>query len=351
MKVFFLDVAQGTCQILLTGNQRAIVIDTGSSADTALRLLKLLRIQTIELLILSHSHNDHLGGTTKSSKRTNALRPQAVAGIASAYRGAIDRYAYVYDSDFKTKPIARFLQQELNSGRMNSEQLFPLVANERPVELWHSVDQSTTLSAIAPLGGHHLIASLDENPNACAAILELRHRGHRILFTSDSEYSMWRDIHRLRNSTSIQCKVATVPHHGGQMQGTKSDLDWLCNTAIKADYAIISAGTSNTYGHPTRDVVRAFQKSGSHVMCTQITERCCNDLESVRPGVIGPILYPSRSKSAADKTSSSKSRNVACTGTIVATLSNSGITVERDTEHRNGVNNLARRGFLPMCRS
>jgi len=77
MKVLFVDVGQGTCQIILLGGRRAIIIDAGASADVPLRTLRLFRIETIELLIVSHSHADHSGGFAKRHR----LKEDAITGI------------------------------------------------------------------------------------------------------------------------------------------------------------------------------------------------------------------------------------------------------------------------------
>ncbi len=363
MRVLFLDVGQGTCQIILIGGQRAIVIDTGSHPNTVLRALQLFRIQQIELLCVSHSHSDHFGGAAfalAKSKRQSSS-PSATLGILAAYQGAIKKIAYVQDSEFKGSPFGRFLVELIRKKVLQVEQCMAIEASVHPKALWQSVDKKTKLVVISPFGGTTIEALEANKPNASSAIIELRHRGEKIVFAADSEYSAWRDVIRLRTNRPVECRILTMPHHGGLMDGSVEDLEWFQSKAVKPEVVIVSVGTRNKHRHPHEEAIMAMTQIGSHVCCTQITGKCCANLEAIRPGVIGPILNPSRSQTKKDgrnKTVDKKKRgqnvfvsgNVACAGTIVANLDDSGIRVERLSEHSSGVDRLVVGGNSPMCR-
>jgi len=66
LSVYFLDVGQGDCEILQTGNH-TIVIDTATEemASRIVSFLKSKSVQTIDLLILTHPHADHIGSATE----------------------------------------------------------------------------------------------------------------------------------------------------------------------------------------------------------------------------------------------------------------------------------------------
>lgn len=348
MRVLFVDVGQGTCQIVLTGQRRAIVIDAGSSPGSAIRILRLLRIETIELLILSHSHIDHSGGLATKRRR---LQDEAVSGILVDYRGAIGRIAYVFDSDFRLRPVGQYLVKMVREGHLKKEQLLHFVASEKPYPLWISDNKVTRIAALSPLGGDHLLAFESQNPNASSAILELRHLSQKIIFAADSEFEQWREVYRLRGEKPLVCKALTMPHHGGLMKGTAEDLRWFCEDAVDSEIVVVSVGTINQHKHPREEVIRAMSLSGCEIVCTQITEKCCNKLESVRPGVIGPPRFPGKSSIHTDLTRSGKrSRNVACAGTVSALLDDKGIVIERKDEHRIGVDQLVKVGHSPLCR-
>ena len=81
---YFLDVGQGTSQILYLGRRRAVVIDgdPGEAAAVPLQLLQDLRVKSIEALIVTHNHADHQDGAVR---------------ILSAYKDRVKRVAYLVD--------------------------------------------------------------------------------------------------------------------------------------------------------------------------------------------------------------------------------------------------------------
>jgi competence protein ComEC len=63
------DIGQGDALVLNLHNQRAIVIDVGPDPELIDRCLHQLGIKEIPLLILTHSHADHVGGLAGAKKR------------------------------------------------------------------------------------------------------------------------------------------------------------------------------------------------------------------------------------------------------------------------------------------
>lgn len=361
MRVLFVDVGQGTCQVILTGDRRAIVIDTGSHPRTVMRVLRLFRVETIELLCISHNDEDHSGGaaTPRARKKGKWKKPPSLMmGVLAHYQDAIETIAFVPDAKFAKSRFGKYLVRLEDEGKLHPEQLVIIEAQATPKLLWESKCKATQLAVISPLGGTTASALVKANANASSAILELRHRGQKIVFAADSEYSQWRDVLRLRNNRPVECRAITIPHHGGFMSGKLSDLKWFANAAVKADIAIVSVGTRNGYGHPDRETIREFAGTTSQVCCTQITEQCCVDLESVRPSVVGVPRFPCRTSTAKDvkrktrKDGSTviRSNNVGCATTIEALLTDNGIEFERLDEHSKGVDKLVAAGHTPLCR-
>ncbi len=63
LDVAFLDVGQGDCS-LVGSNGQYVLIDSGENemGNTVLRYLDQLKIDTIDVMILTHPHSDHIGG-------------------------------------------------------------------------------------------------------------------------------------------------------------------------------------------------------------------------------------------------------------------------------------------------
>jgi competence protein ComEC len=343
MQLLFVDVGQGACQLLLLGNREAIVIDSGSQPSVVLRTLRLFQIETLPLVIFSHSHADHTHAAARPT-------PSGFVGILEDYAEAIGEIALVVDSDLRTSAYGRFIVDKLKKGVWPKEKVRPIALTTDPLTLWRTADGATELSVLSPLGGQTLVALADDNPNASSMIVNLRHQGKNIVLSADSEVDQWRDLIRTRDGRKVECKIITIPHHGGGFGGEDADIEWLFKDAVSAEIAVVSVATVNRYSHPRPSVIRSAASAGCHVVCTQITPQCCENLEPLRPGVIGEIRHPCASKSKVDISLRRRSRNVACAGTISVLLDERGVTVERLSQHRDKVSELAARGGRPLCR-
>lgn len=334
MEVFFLDVAQGMCHIMLVGDQTAIVIDSGSGAKTKqstipLQFLQRMGIKKIAALLTTHSHKDHMGGAVN---------------ILGHYQDQIARIGFVDDGTFRTSPYWVRISEFINEGKLDRDCLIRLECSSIPQVVWENSSLNAKFQVIAPLPIQNLQATEQETPNATSAVLVLDIGTKRIVFAGDSEFIEWKDIHREHGT--LHCNLLSVSHHGGDIKCSQDELAWLYRDAVKPEVAIISVGTTNTHHHPREDVVRALTECGAKVMCTQITKQCNNDLEFVRS-----ISLPKRYDGASSETkcltrSSGNSKNVACAGTIRVEIDERSVKVESLIAHQALVDQIQ----SPLCR-
>ncbi len=336
MEVFFLDVAQGTCQIILLGERRAIVIDCGIPNDRiVVQFLRRMGVEHIERLIVSHSHDDHIGGAVS---------------VLGAYQDRISKICFVQDHKFLRSAFWGRISELWKSGQLTADQLVRLEVSDRPQEIWADDAKSFKLRTYSPAAIENLAAQEAETPNPTSAVLFLDARGQRIIFAADSEVAQWREIHR-KYGQRMKCEVLSVPHHAGRSHNSADDLEWLFGQALDVDVAVISVGTTNTHGHPRQDVVAAMTNRGTKVLCTQITRRCHADLESLRPGVLRPLTFLGRSSPVRDVTSRGNSRNVGCAGTVRVEAAATGLIVDRLNDHQRAVDQLPQTAAsCPLCR-
>lgn len=347
MEVCFVDVGQGTSNVILLGDRRAIVIDCGAAqAETVLAVLRRFQIDTICRLVVTHSHDDHSRGA---------------AAVLTAYQGRVEE---VWMLDDVRRPTSLFwlrVREELQASRLNRRQIRLLVREDRPKEVYR--DESVLLSLIAPDSVTNFQAVDDRDPNLTSAVLVLKRGKQQILFTGDSTIAEWRDI-MARRSRPFRCDLLAVPHHaggvwqrqqGGETQAAfdarvRADLDWLYTSAIRATHAVVSVGSSNQYRHPRPEVMAAMRRAGVVPICTQITRQCTDDLEAQRARSL-PLVLPSRSVLRRDVTGASRSRNVACAATVLVELSDQGIVIQRFADHQSMIDRLAtQHGGTPLCR-
>lgn len=347
MEVCFIDVGQGTSNVILLGARRAIVIDCGGAqAETVLALLRRFQIDTLTRLIVSHSHDDHSRGA---------------AAVLTAFQGRIDE---VWLLDDVRRPESLFWQrilEELQASRLDRRQIHPLMRENKPRQIYR--DEHVLLSLIAPDCVTNFCAIDDQNPNFTSAVLVLKRGKQQILFAGDSTVDEWRDIME-RRKRPFKCKVLAVPHHAGgvwmqQQSGDaqsafegriRAELDWLYSQAIIAEYGIVSVGTSNQHKHPRQEVMAALRRAKVVPICTQMTRQCCADLEAQR-GRSLPQVLPSRSVMIRDVSDSNRSRNVACAATVLVELRDDAIDIQRFADHQAMIDRLyTNHGGSPLCR-
>jgi len=347
LEVFFVDVGQGTSNVILMGDRRAIVIDCGGAqAETVLALLRRFQINTLTRLIISHSHDDHSRGA---------------AAVLTAFQGRIDEIWILDDVGRPTSLFWHRVLEELRANRLDRQQIHLLVREDKPRQIYR--DKCVLLSLIAPDCVTNFRAIDDRNPNFTSAVLILKRGKQQILFAGDSTLAEWRDIMQWRRRP-FKCEVLAVPHHAGEVwmrqqsgeaQSTfenrvRAELDWLYSQAINAEYGIVSVGTSNQHKHPRPEVMAALRRAEVVPICTQMTQQCCADLEVQRRRSL-PLILPSRSVMIRDVTGSNRSRNVACAATVLVEFRDDAIDIPRFADHQAMIDQLhTNHGGSPLCR-
>ena len=216
------DVGQGDALVLPTGPASAVVVDAGPDPRAVDRCLDRLGIETVPLLVLTHSHADHVDGVD----------------------GVVD-------------------------GRSTGERLTSSSASIGDTQRIGRV----TLQVLWPPPG------LDtSNPNDLSVVLLVEVRGVRILLTGDVEPPSQAALARAWPDLAVD--VLKMPHHGSRYQ----DQDWLLG--LGADVAVVSAGVDNDYGHPSSDTLQPLAEAGLEVLRTDLDGDVAVTAEDGRLGVV-----------------------------------------------------------------
>jgi competence protein ComEC len=343
---YFLDVGQGTSNIILLGERKGIVIDCGASGRVPLLLLRRY-VDHIVALIVSHNDRDHQGGAS---------------AIIAAYPNAIDRVYFLQDRPVESIALFSLVERALADGHLTSEPI-RLERDDNPREIFSDPEKSLSLELIFPNFRANLNAQRNKRPNETSAVMVLFCGSRKIIYPGDATIDDWQRIREL--FSPISADIVSVPHHGGnigeirqkgeteeQFTDRKSqNLEWLYSECVRCNYAVVSVGTNNQHGHPKAASISALRNASADVMCTQITNLCHDHLERLRPGV-RRAEFPSQSRQDTDLTKkNSKSRNVACAGTIIAQIGLDTVEIIGFSEHQAGVNSLKNStGGHPLCR-
>ncbi len=327
---WFLDVGQGSSNVILLGGNRAVVIDCGpKSSRETVTLLKEKHVDTIECLAITHNHEDHDGN---------------VSAVLSAYVGAVRNICFLNDRSTNIKTLT-----VLNSDPSHEKWPIPRrLETEGVIPKIIYSDETIELSVVYPNMQDNLNAV---QVNQTSAVLLLKVMKFKIVFSGDVTFDGWKKLATGLANPPLKCDVLTVSHHGGHINdGARESWshDQLYSQIVNPQYGIISVGTSNTHNHPSKEALAALVKNSVKVMCTQMTEGCCKHLEDVR--AIGRVMkQPSRSTRKAEFTSSArKSKNVACCGTVVAEINGDYCSIEPDPDSIPKCF-AGMRGVSPMC--
>lgn len=222
------DVGQGDSFVLRSGTT-TVVVDTGPDPDLADRCLRRLGVRTIDLLVLTHFHSDHVDGL-----------PGVVAGRTV-------RAAWV-------SPLADPAEEARRVASVLAERGVPASVPEIGTVV---VAPDLRITVLWPRGPV-LIGSPPNNSSVCF-LAETPHG--RVLFLGDIEAEAQRSLEA--TWPDLAADVVKVPHHGS------ANLEGSLPGRILPDTALIGVGEGNTYGHPAPEALRAWQSSGAEVLTTE----------------------------------------------------------------------------------
>ena len=100
--------------------------------------------------------------------------------------------------------------------------------------------------------------------NGMSIICLLEYGGKKILFTGDATTATENWFIDKTNDENFDIDVLKVGHHGSNTSSGAEFLDY-----IKAEYAVISSGKNNGYGHPTEVVMNRLQERNMTIYNTQ----------------------------------------------------------------------------------
>lgn len=232
LQVHFLDVGQADCILIISPSGKSVLIDGGNNEDGPgiVSYLKAQGVKELEGLIATHPHEDHIGGLD-----------QVLQSIPT-------KNVYLPDATANTRTFTEFISAVKSSGAKRI-QAREGVALEIP---------GCTGVFLAPNQDHY------EDLNNYSAVLKLTYGRVSFLFTGDAEDLS--EAEMLKKGRDLKATVLKVGHHGSSSSTTKEFL-----RAVSPQYAVISVGADNDYGHPTPTVLKRLNEAGAKVYRTDLS--------------------------------------------------------------------------------
>lgn len=282
LTVTFLDVGQGDAAVLQCGGQ-AMMIDGGKAKASSYiySWLKKNQISYLDVMVATHTDADHIGG------------------LSGALNYAKVGTAYCPVTSGTTKTFQSFVKYLKKQGKS-------ITVPEAGDEFSLGSAQVRILGPTDP----------QAEGNNSSIVLKVTFGDTSFLFTGDAEREEEQEL--LESGYDLESTVLKVGHHGSD-----TSTSYLFLRTVNPQYAVISVGADNTYGHPTETVLSRLRDADVKTYRTDLqgtitavsdgkkvtfqTERNAeiNTLDQAGPGQKNEVV-PSAGKAAVSDSSAEK---------------------------------------------
>ncbi len=224
LEVHIIDIGQGD-SALIRHKDSTVLIDAGPRKSGAFlkEYLKSLGVDRLDYAILTHPHEDHIGGAA----------------------AVLDRFE-----------VGKLLLTDLEATTYTFE------------ELLDSIERNKTYAEIPALGDEYEIGDIKfkilapitptDDSNNMSLVIKFTFGDTDFLFTGDAEKDVEAEMLKLYPKESLDCDLLKVGHHGSNTSSTAEFL-----AAVSPKIATISCGYDNDYGHPHGEVLARLKKCGT----------------------------------------------------------------------------------------
>lgn len=225
LRVRYLDVGQGDCT-LVSCNGEYLLIDGGDSdhSSEVYSVLERLDVDCIDYIVATHPDADHIGGIS--------------GALNEADCGTF--YCSVTSHDTETF-------EDMVSYLGDTEITVPSAGDTFYLG-------AALVTFVGPVSNY-------DDTNNGSLVLRIDYGDTSFLFTGDAETESEDDM--IAAGADLSADVLKVGHHGSRSSSSSEFLQ-----EVDPEYAIISVGADNEYGHPTEEVLERLDSIGAEVYRT-----------------------------------------------------------------------------------
>lgn len=223
--IYFIDVSQGDSALIVTKNNKSILVDTGGKLNykndnwkqknkefnlmtsSIIPFFKSIGLKKIDYLLITHGDADHAGYSIE---------------LLNNYK-VMNKYT--------NKGRKNSLEKKINISSLESKYL--------------KIDDIEIYS---------LNDSIYNNENKDSLVLLFKIYNYKFLFMADADKEVEKNIIEKYNLKNID--VLKVGHHGSKTSTDESFIN-----EITPKYSIISVGKNNKFGHPNIETLNTLKKS------------------------------------------------------------------------------------------
>ena len=244
LQVHYIDVGQADSILAILPTGETLLIDAGASndrdvraqkgADYLINYLKSCGVTTIDYMILTHPHSDHIASADE---------------VITEYGKNIKNILLSDDTSSGWERVAKAMQK-VGIGYEICE-----------VGDTYSIGKAT-LTILGPVDKSIFG---EDNKNNYSIVCRLAYGDTSFVFTGDAETVTEKAIVKRFSASELKSDVLKVGHHGSTTSSCEEFL-----RAVDAGTAVICCGAENSYGHPTKTVLDRLEKLGYNVLRTDL---------------------------------------------------------------------------------
>ncbi len=231
LKIHFLNVGQGDAILIESPSGIQVLVDGGPDNSVLRELGKKMSFfdRHIDMVVATHPDADHIGG---------------LIDVLNRYK--IENILYTNN---KSETAVSDMYQNM----LQQEGAVPILARYGQV---FDLGAGVFLKVLFPI-----FDTTDIESNASSIILKVVYGDTKFLFTGDSPKRI--EEYLVVQGIDVKSDVLKVGHHGSRTSTSKMFL-----TAVKPQYAVISAGKDNRYEHPHLEVTDMLFNHGVKILST-----------------------------------------------------------------------------------
>lgn len=225
LTISFLNVGQGDAIFIEAPNGNQILIDGGSGKSVLRELGKILPYydKSIDVVLATHPDQDHIGGLPDIFHRF--------------------KIKYFLDSGvFGTTATYKELEETVNDKKIEK------IIARRGMKI--NLGGGVVLVVLFP----NRDMSKVKNTNDGSIVAKLTYGKNSVVLTGDAPIKTESYLVSIYGK-KLKSDILKLGHHGSRTSSSASFLGF-----VKPDYAIISSGLNNSYGHPHKEVTDLLEK-------------------------------------------------------------------------------------------
>ena len=230
-----LDVGQGDALFIESPSGTQLLVDAGPARKVLGPLARMMSPfdRSIDAIIITNPDADHIGGFSdilKTYKVDQVFEP-GTFNDSKTYQNL--------EAEIKNKNIQNILAKKGMRLNIGGGAVIDILFPNQDVSFW--------------------------NPNDGSIIMKLTYGKTSLMLTGDATSKTEKIILEDFSNTALASTILKVPHHGSR---TSSSLEFV--KAVVPQYALISNGKDNKYGHPHQDTLFTLSSVGAQIFRTDL---------------------------------------------------------------------------------